>query len=218
MKLQLVIILCLSILISCAHSEKKHHHKHHRFDNAKKWSKIFEDPKRDKWQKPDLVIKELKLDRTMKVADIGAATGYFPVRLAKHVPQGRVWAVDIEPNLVSHLNERARKEKLNNLFSILGSYGDPLIPEKVDRIIIVDTYHHIEKRHLYFDNLKHYLSKGGQVAIVDFKKEDLPMGPPKKMKLSKNQVIEEMQSFGHKLIKDSNVLPYQYFLIFSPSK
>ena len=139
----------------CAHHNSYHGSDHqsgghqHRFDNVEKWAAKFEDSKRDAWQMPERVIQELKLRKGQRVADIGSATGYFPVRLAKTVSDGRVWGIDIEPNMVAFLNERARKEGLDNLFSVLGSAGDPLLPEKVDLILIVDTYHHLGNRSQY---------------------------------------------------------------------
>lgn len=197
------------------HHKYKHEHGHHRFDDAKKWAGIFEDKKRDQWQKPEVVLKALALKPTDRVADIGAATGYFPVRLAKQVQRGRVWAVDIEPNLVRYLNERAEKEKIGNLYSILGAMDDPLIPEKVDVILIVNTYHHIGKRERYFKNLKKYLRTGGRLAIVDFRMGDLPVGPKDPMKLSKATVISEMKKAGYQLQRDVPGLPYQYLLTFT---
>ena len=81
----------------------------HRFADAERWAKRFEDPARDAWQQPDHVLAHLALRPDAKVVDIGAATGYFPVRFAKVVPQGRVYGVDVEPTLVNYLNLRAQR-------------------------------------------------------------------------------------------------------------
>ena len=90
---------------------------HHRFDDAARWAQEFENPERDAWQLPDLVVSSLSLARDAHVADIGAGTGYFAVRLARAAPEGRVWGVDVEPSMVRWLNERARREGITNLFS-----------------------------------------------------------------------------------------------------
>ena len=207
-------LILLSILaIGCA--GHKHHTHHHRFDDATKWAKIFEDTKRDIWQQPEEVIKFAQVEKDSIVADIGSATGYFPVRLAKKAIKGRVWGIDVEPNLVNYLNKRAREGKISNLYSILGTFDDPLIPEPADRIFVVNTYHHIGKRKAYFSKLKQsYLRDKGTVVIVDFKKGKLPFGPKDHVKLSADQVISEMELAGFKLVQKLTTLPYQYGLIF----
>lgn len=227
MRLSLATFLIL-IIASCSHhghhknhskghhkGHKTGHHKHHRFDDAEKWSKIFEDKKRDEWQKPDLVIKTLNIKRNDEIADIGSATGYFPIRLAKKASKGMVYGVDIEPTLIEFLNKRAQKEKINNLISILGTPSNPLIPRPVDIILSVDTYHHIGNRPQYFENLKASLKKGGRIVIIDFKKGDLPVGPRDPMKIPPSQVIEEFKEAGYFLKESFDILPYQFILVFS---
>jgi len=215
-----IIILLLPLLaLSCGHGNHKTQHEtqhkgHHRFQDAEKWAKRFEKPSRDKWQKPEEVLKYLSIRRGDVVADIGSATGYFPIRVAKKVPSARVWAIDIEPNLVRYLNERLEREKVTNAHSILGTPSDPLIPERVDFVVVVDTYHHIQKRIAYFKNIKRYLKKNSKVAIIDFKKGDLPFGPSDKMKLAPSEVIKELKAAGFNLKSQSDFLPYQYILIF----
>lgn len=209
------------LLISCGHNQAKHkenHGHHHRFDDADKWARIFEDKKRDKWQKPKEVLKAVGIKKDSLVADIGSATGYFPVKIAKIAKLGRIWGIDIEPNLVNYLNKRAQKEKLHNLFSILGTLDDPMIPEKVDFIFIVNTYHHIDKRISYFKKLQNSLSLDGKLVVIDFKKGDLPFGPKDKMKIAKNKIVEELSQAGFKLYQSPEILPYQNLLIFKVRK
>jgi SAM-dependent methyltransferase len=192
-----------------------HHHGHHRFDDAERWAAHFEDPARDVWQRPDAVVTALGLAPSARVADIGAATGYFPVRLARAVPEGRVWGVDIEPDMVRYLNERARREGLANLFAVLGTAADPLLPEPVDLVLVVNTYHHIEDRSGYFGRLRQHLRPGGRLAIVDFRMGDLPVGPPEAMKVPPEQVRAELESAGYRLVADdTGLLPHQYLLVF----
>ena len=210
-------LFTLFLLASCGHGPKHAHHghhKHHRFENAQKWAKVFEDPERDKWQKPNLVIRTLGVRKTDTIADIGSATGYFPIRLAKKARKGMVYGIDIEPNLVEFLNNRAQKEGIKNLVSLLGTPTNPLIPRPVDMILTVDTYHHFGDRVTYFKNLRSKLKKGGRLVIIDFKKGDLPFGPSDKMKLAPKQVIEELKQAGYFLKESPDILPYQYILIF----
>lgn len=200
-------------------TQRDHRHQgkaHHRFDDAQRWAEVFENPVRDAWQKPAEVIAAMGIPPGAVVADIGSATGYFPVRFAK-VAQ-RVYGIDVESDMVRYLNERAKKEGLTNLTSILGAFQDPRIPEAVDFIFICDTYHHIEQREQYFQDLKRYFRPRGRLVIVDFRKGDLPVGPPDSLKISRQQVLEELTALGYTLQSSDLKLPYQYFLILSPEE
>ncbi|MCB9093147.1 MAG: class I SAM-dependent methyltransferase [Halobacteriovoraceae bacterium] len=207
-------LILLFFIFSCTHGHHGHHDHQHNFGDVAKWEKRFESKKRDEWQEPQKVFKSVGLKPNSLVADIGAATGYFPIRIAKVVKKGRVWGVDVEASLVRYLNNRAQKEKINNLYSVLGTYSDPLIPEAVDFIFIVNTYHHIESRNAYFQNLRNYLKKDGKIVIIDFKKGDLPFGPKDDHKFSKEDIIKEMESASYKLSKSFDYLKYQNLLIF----
>ena len=143
----------------------------HGFADVERWSAAFDDPARDAWQRPDEVIRALSLAPDARVADIGAGTGYFAVRIAPLVPQGRVWAVDLEPALLRHVRTRAESQRLTNLLPVLGTPTDAMIPERVDVILMVDTYHHIEGRSGYLRDLTRSLRPGGRVVIVDYTRE-----------------------------------------------
>ena len=149
---------------------------HRRFNDAAKWAKEFDDPERDAWQKPELVLDALHLDRAARVADIGAGTGYFSVRLARRIPEGTIFAADIEPDMVRYLGERAQRESLRNIRPVQASVDNANLSEPVDIALVVDTYHHIGHRTQYFARLKSSLRPKGRLAIVDFK-ADSPTGP-----------------------------------------
>jgi SAM-dependent methyltransferase len=185
---------------------------HHSFGDAEKWAKEFDNPQRDAWQKPDEVLDALHLQRTDKVADIGAGTGYFSVRIAKRVPNGKVFAVDIEPDMVRYLGERAHREHLSGLVPVLAAAG-PNLPEPVDLVLVVDTYHHIDNRISYFAKLRDSLVPNGRVAIVDFKM-DAPEGPPPKDRIPPEKTIAELDAAGYSLVSTHTFLPRQYFLVF----
>lgn len=191
------------------------HTHQHDFSGAEKWARAFDDPARDRWQKPHEVIQALRLAPDATVADIGAGTGYFSVRLAHMTPRGRIFAVDIEPDMVRYLTERAKREKLPNIEPVLARPDDPLLPAKVDRVLMVDTYHHIDDREKYFRKLLDYLKPGGEVAIVDFTRES-PVGPPVSARIDPRQVGAEMQRAGYVLATTHTFLPHQYFLVFRP--
>ena len=198
------------------HKEHKEHggkHYEHSFAGAEKWAAVFDDPTRDEWQKPEAVLSALALPPEAKVADLGAGTGYFSMRLAKQLTGGKVFAVDIEADMVEYLTARATKEGLTNVFAVQGSADDAKIPEPVDLILIVDTYHHIANRPVYFSKLKGSLRPGGRLAIIDFTKE-APMGPPVEHRLLPDEVTKELGEAGYTSSTKHNVLPNQYFLVY----
>jgi predicted methyltransferase len=188
----------------------------HSFGDAEKWAKVFDDPERDAWQKPHEVIQALTLKPDAIVADIGAGTGYFSVRFARMLPQGRVYGVDTEPAMVKHLAERAKREGLNNVIAVAGKPRDPRLPERADLIVFVDVYHHVEDRERYFRDLQKALKPGGRVAVIDFKM-DSPAGPPKWARIEPERVKAELLRAGYTLAQEHGFLPNQYFLVFRPA-
>src|SRR5262245_48840955 len=140
----LISVLALAVLAADAETTPSHHHDatvHHSFDDVDHWVRIFDDPERDAWQKPAEVVRALALAPGMTVADLGAGTGYFSRYLSAAVgDRGSVLAVDVEPNLVAHLRQRAEKEGTANLTPILGSADNPRLPTgSVDLILIVGS-------------------------------------------------------------------------------
>ncbi len=186
-------------------------HGHHRFEDAERWAEVFDDPARDAWQKPDEVVAALALARDARVADIGAGTGYFAVRLARAVPDGKVYGVDIEPDMVRYLTERAQREELSNLTAVLGAADDARVPEPVDVVLVVDTYHHIADRVPYFTRLAASLRPGGRLVIVDFTPES-PMGPPAEMRIPLERVLAELAEAGYHEVARHDFLPNQFFV------
>jgi len=203
--------LCFA-LAACAPTDGGHHGQD--FSDAEKWARIFDDPEREAWQKPDGVIRTLRLPAEATVADIGAGTGYFAVRLARAVPSGRVFAVDAEPDMVRYLGERARLAGLANLVPVQAEPNDPKLPAPVDVVLVVNTYHHIAGRVEYFRRLRASLKPGGRVAIIDYRPE-APAGPPPAMRIASAAVTQELVRAGYVLVGTHSLLPYQYFLVFA---
>ena len=206
--------LVITSLAEVVFAQAPHTHQH-GFAGAEHWAKVFDDPARDAWQKPHEVVQALTLKPDAVVADIGAGTGYFAVRLAHMTPKGRVYAVDIEPDMVKYLGERAQKSGLKNLTPVLGTPSDPRLPEKVDLVLMVDVYHHIDQRDAYFRKLAGTLKPGGRIAIIDFTRES-PVGPPPASRLAASEVMAEMKRAGYVLTTEHKILPNQYFLEFKP--
>jgi ubiquinone/menaquinone biosynthesis C-methylase UbiE len=190
----------------------------HPFDDVDHWTSVFDDPKRDEWQRPDDLVRALAIEPGTTVADLGAGTGYLSRRLSAAVGEsGTVLAVDPEPNLVAHLRSRAEREKTANVVPVLASTDNPRLPAAaIDLVLVLDTYHHLDDRPTYFRKLKGALRPEGRVAVIDWQKRPLPVGPEPSHKLAREQVVEEMELAGFTLASEPDVLPYQYFLIFRP--
>ena len=144
-------------------------HQHHP-ESIPEYIRALEDPERDAWQQPAQVIEKLALQPGESVADLGAGSGYFTVRLARGVgPAGKVYAIDIEPQMLEHIQQRAKEEKLTNIQTILADPHDPkLPPASVDMVFICDTLHHISERSTYYPLLVRALKPGGRLVDVDF--------------------------------------------------
>ena len=186
---------------------------HRRFDDAEKWAKEFDNPERDAWQKPEEVLDALHLQATSLVADIGAGTGYFSARIAKRVPEGKVFAADVEPAMVRYLAARAEREHLANLTPVQARADAANLPEPVDLIVVVDTYHHIDDRTRYFAALQSSLRPSGRLVIIDFK-ADSPNGPPPQHRIPPERVTHELAAAGYALTEKFEFLPRQYGLMF----
>jgi SAM-dependent methyltransferase len=185
----------------------------HRFDDPAEYVGRFDDPKRDEWQLPERVIDALGLKPGDSVADIGAGTGYFTIRLAKSAAKPVVYAVDIEQAMVEHTLGRAKQEGLGNVIGVKADADRPNLPAPVDVVLIVDTFHHLPNRVAYFRALKQQLKAGARVAIIDWRK-DSPEGPPVEFRYSPEQISAELAEAGLALAVSHDFLPRQHFLIF----
>ena len=176
----------------------------------------MERPQRDEWMKPDEVVKALDLKNGEVVADIGAGSGYFSRRFARAVaPDGKVYAVDIAADILAYLKERAEKENLRDLVTVVSRPDDPMLSaNSVDLAFFCDTTHHIENRVNFYRALFPAIKEHGRMAIIDYP-PDSPHAPHKPDQLvPRSQVISEAEAAGFKYVKDFKFLPYNYFLIF----
>ena len=213
----LLLFLLLPFAISQDHPVRSMEEMHRLHQDSKAFIAMLEDPDRDSYQKPHEVVMALNLREGETVADVGAGSGYFSFRFARHIGEkGRVYAVDINPDMIVHMNRRLRDLNLKNVVTILSAPDDPLLPDaSVDCFFLCDTWHHIENHAHYLALMKKMLKPGGQVVMIDFQKKELPVGPPLEMKISREDLIREMEANDFKTAAEHTFLPYQYFLVFS---
>ncbi|HMG14102.1 MAG TPA: class I SAM-dependent methyltransferase [Saprospiraceae bacterium] len=175
------------------------------------------DPKdRDVWQHPEYVIKLLGDISDQTVADIGAGTGYFSFKI---LPKAKkLIAIDIDDRFIKLMDQKIKsfpQDQKTKFEARLASPEDPKLSEnEIQTALVVNTYIYIQNRPQYFKNLKKNLSNKGRLVIIDFKNIDLPVGPPVSIKLSGNQIIEELKQAGYSNISlDNNLLDYQYVVV-----
>lgn len=166
-----------------------------RFGSVEGSVRVLDNPKRDSWQLPAAVIDSLSIKPGQRVTDIGAGTGYFNVYFAKAVgSRGRVFAEEIEPELVAHMQERADREATPQVVPILGKPDDPCLPDSLDLIFLCNTYNYIDGRVAYFSALHKNLVHGGQLAVVAFKRSP---ADPSTARMLPEQVTAELEAAGY---------------------
>jgi SAM-dependent methyltransferase len=188
-------------------------------ENAKqeKTTEILQDDSknRDVWQHPEYIINLMGDISDKSIADIGAGSGYFSFKL---LPKAKkVIAIDIDQRFIKFMNQKVAllPVELKSKFEArLATSIDPKLTENEAQVIlIVNTYIYINNRVRYFTDIRKKLSNMGKILIVDFKNIDLPVGPPKSIKLSGNNVVQELQAAGFKnVVLDNNSLDYQYIV------
>jgi arsenite methyltransferase len=181
----------------------------------KRW--LYEGFGRDAWQHPEEVVLGLQLKAGDDVADLGSGSGYFTFRLADAVgPTGKVYAVDIDPDMTDYVARRARELNYRNIEVITAKPDDPLLPAPgVDFIFTCITYHHLKDRTPYLSRLRQYLRAHGRLAIIDFNGEGwftrlIGHWTPREV------ILQELQQAGYSLQQELTFLPNQVFLVFSP--
>jgi predicted methyltransferase len=190
------------------------HHGSHGTGGVERWLPVLEDADRDRWQRPDEVVELMAIDRGMTVVDLGAGTGYFLSRLDAAVGEsGRVLALDVDPELVSFMTDRAVRQGFEAVETREVAPDDPGLGERaVDRVLVVDTWHHLPDRVAYARRLAAALRPAGAVVVVDLEL-DAPIGPPRDHRLTAAEVIAELEAAGLVARVVDESLPYQYVVI-----
>lgn len=211
-----VLAACVFTLLSCGTRQAKMSHREHSFENMDFYVKNFENPGRLEWQKPDEVVRSMKLKNGDMVADIGAGTGYFARRIARAVaPRGSVTGYDTEIKMVEYMREDARRLGYANYHAELVPRENPPLPAgRFDVIFMCNTYHHIENRVAYLRAIRHALKKTGRFIVVDHRIE-AKYGPPKRFRIPREIIEAEFAEAGFTAIKYLDFLPDQHYIEFS---
>lgn len=178
---------------------------------------LLERKERDAYQKPEQVMQALAFRPGERVADVGAGSGYFTVRVARAVmPNGLVWAVDIAQELLDYLSRRLQDEGLTNVRLVKVEPDDPQLPlAGVDTILMVDTLHYIKDRAAYAAKLRAALAPGGRVVVIDFIPKapgERPWGPPPEQNMSREEVDVAMAAASLHPVKVHEFLPEHFFV------
>ena len=176
---------------------------------------LLEAPDRDLWQPPDRIMDAMGIADASVVADIGAGSGWFTIRLSRRVgPRGLVYAEDVQPEMINAISRRVQREGLTNVRPVLGRGSDPRLPAgAIDAVLIVDAYHEVQDRVTMLANLARALKPQGRIGVVDFKLEGTGPGPAPDERVSPDVVVKDAKEAGLRLIRQEPFLQYQYFLI-----
>lgn len=170
---------------------------------------------RESEEHPDQALDAIGIKPGMIVADVGAGTGYITLRLARRVgPSGRVYANDIQPEMLRMLRQNAAKAGLHNIETVLGSESDPKLPENaLDLILLVDVYHEFSQPQKMLEKMRVELKPDGRLVLLEYRKEDpsIPIKPEHKMSVA--EVRTETEAEGFHLAQVLETLPRQHILI-----
>jgi ubiquinone/menaquinone biosynthesis C-methylase UbiE len=170
---------------------------------------------REHEEQPTKAIELMQLKPTDVVADIGAGTGYFSFRMARKVPQGKVLAEDIQPEMLDIMNRTAKEEHVSNVQTILGTIEDPNLPEnKVDVVLMVDSYHEFDHPREMMLGIVKGLKSGGRVIDIEYRAEDPEVNIKPHHKMTEAQAIKEMAAVGLRHVKTFEDLPQQHLMVF----
>lgn len=161
------------------------------------------------------LVRALPLEADDVIADIGAGTGYFSFRIAPRVPDGRVLAVDVQPEMLAIIAARKDETGIANVEPLLGRADDPTLPAgSVDLILMVDAYHEFEFPREMGEAMVRALKSGGRIALVEYRAEDDSVPIKRLHKMSQRQAKAEMAAIGLEWAETKDILPWQHLMIF----
>ena len=161
------------------------------------------------------LLKNLGIKSGMLIADIGAGSGYHSALLSKMVGTGKVFAVDVEPEMIAYLNERIKQEKLSRIVPVLSTEQKVSLPENtVDIMLLVDVYHEFSYPYEMALSMRSALKPGGKLVLVEFRSEDQTVPIKTIHKMSEAQAIKELRAAGFTFDKNIDNLPWQHCMVF----
>lgn len=187
----------------------------HKFD-PKKMDRLLEEGRRE-WNDPDKILQYMNLGQCTVMADIGCGPGWFTLEAAKKMaPGGLVYGVDLSEEMLERLKERAREQGLTNVQAVLAEEADewPIPTESVDVVLIANVYHEVDPASMFISEVKRILKPASTCLVVDWKKEETPIGPPVAERVDQQDVTEEFYAAGFVLFGTCDVGPYHYGLKF----
>ncbi len=209
----LFILLALPLLFVSAQQQPQPAGQSRGGRSAEEYIKLLESERRIEGLQVDKVVEALKVRPDDRVCDLGAGSGLFTRPLARKAGvKGLVYAVDIDSELLKHVERTAQEQKLANIKPILASETDPKLPEPVDLIAIIDTLHHIGNQAEYLKGLKKYLRPGGRIAVIDFSR-DWPAGH-EKMVYTVGDLDGWMTAAGFKRVEQHDFLDNNFFVVY----
>lgn len=211
-------LACLSVL-PAAGCRKRELVADMDYDDPKQALAEMDDAKRDAWVMPDRVIRSLGITRKdAVVADIGAGSGYFSRRLAREVPGGVVYAVDVDDEFRGYIEQNRESWGTPNIEPHLAFYDDPALPERgVDLVFVSNTYPYLRSRVAYFRKVAAALKPGGQLVVINFRPDaKVPdnTAPAPQFRTPQATVVSELAEAGFSQVREETFLPHQYFLVF----
>jgi ubiquinone/menaquinone biosynthesis C-methylase UbiE len=176
----------------------------------------LEGPDRAEWQSPERIMDALGVGEGVVVADLGAGSGWFTIRLANRVgPNGIVYAEDVQRQMIDSITRRVERLGLKNVRTVLGTTNDPRLPPgAVDAVLIVDSYHEMEQPVALLKNVARSLKPNGRIGIVNFTKDGGGPGPAIEYRVDPERVIAAARAAGLELHSRPNFLKYHYMLVF----
>ena len=185
------------------------------FEDTEKYIAFLERKDRLSWQRPEAVIEKINLRGDERIADVGAGSGYFTFRFASKVPRGKVYAIDVKPEMLRHIHHKSLSKKITNIEIMLAAYNDPNVPLDSDVVFICDVLHHVEERPTWVKKLYSEMKAEAVLVLIEFKEGPLPEGPPEQIKISREDIVSVFVKAGFtKMSEDIHLLPYQNIYLF----
>lgn len=169
---------------------------------------------REQEERCSLMLANLGVKRGMAICDMGCGNGFYSLQMAKMTgDEGHIYAVDIQPEMLKLLNQRADAQGIRNVSPILGTFSDPRLPKgKIDMILLVDVYHEFSHPEQMLAAMREALSPTGVCVLVEYRTEDASVPIKPEHKMSKEQILKEWPANGFKVVKEFESLPWQHML------